>query len=269
MPPMSIWGKVVGGAVGFALGGPLGAILGAVAGHAYDFSRGERKRIGDAGGRDEDEAPPRGTWQRARRKAEDDLRQAAFATAAVVLSAKMAKADGAVTREEIDVFKRRFRVPASEEKKVGALFDEARRTATGFEPYALQLARLFRNQPAVLEELLDVLFEIARADGEVGEAEVAFLHRVATIFGLEDRDFDRVHATHGRRGQANPYAILGVDRSATDDEVKTAYRKLVRENHPDRLIAQGMPEDFIEVANDKMATINDAYDRIRKSRKMG
>jgi len=260
---MSIWGKIVGGALGFALGGPLGAIMGAVAGHAYDFSRGERRRVTEA------EPEGEGVWGQTRRRVEEDVRQAAFATAVIVLSAKMAKVDGRVTRDEIAVFKRRFRVPPSEEKKVGALFNQARRTATGFEPYARQLATLFRNEPAVLEELLDVLFEIARADGTVSPGELDFLHRVAGIFGLHDHDFERVHATHGDRGKTDPYKVLGIERGATDEEVKVAYRKLVREYHPDKLVAQGMPEDFVEVANDKMAAINDAYDRIQKARGMG
>ncbi len=249
---MSIWGKVIGGVAGFALGGPLGAIMGTVAGHAYD----KMKKGGGAGGDD------------------DDTLQVAFTTAVIVLSAKMAKADGHVTRDEVDAFKQLFDIPAAEMKNVGRLFDEAKQDAKGFEPYAEQIAMLFANQQAVLEELLGGLFHIARADGFVHPEEIKFLRKTALIFGFTEPQFERLAAIHmggagvpgGNRAAADPYQVLGVSRKASDAGIKKAYRKLIRENHPDTLIAQGMPQEFIDVANEKMAAINAAYDVIEKER---
>jgi DnaJ like chaperone protein len=241
---MSVWGKVLGGAAGFALGGPLGAILGAVAGHAVDRMR-EGTREGG-----EDEA----------------TRRIAFTIGVIVLGAKMAKADGVVTRDEIGAFKEVFHVPPDELKNVGRLFNQARRDVTGFEPYAKQIGRMFRENPAVLEELLDGLFHIARADGEVAEAELQFLHQVATIFGFSEDDWHRIRAGNMGPDASDPYEIIGVKRAASDGEIKAAHRRLVKENHPDQLVAQGMPQEFIDMANEKLATINAAYDRIREQR---
>ena len=238
---MSIWGKVIGGMAGFALGGPLGAMLGAAAGHAVD-----RMRAGGAA------------------TAED--RRLAFTIAVIVLSAKMAKADGHVTRDEIAAFKRVFHIPPDEMKDVGRLFDEARQDAGGFEPYAEQIAQLFAAEPALLEELLGGLFHIAMADGHLRPEELEYLRRVAAIFGFDARVFDRVRARLGKSEVEDPYTVLGLARGATDAELKRIYRKLSRENHPDSLMAQGMPQEFIDLANSKMAAINAAHDRIRKER---
>ena len=136
---MSVWGKLAGAAAGLAIGGPIGALLGGVAGH-YVIDR------------DKEEDGP----------AEN---QVAFTVGVIALGAKMAKADGVVTRDEVSAFKRAFHVPPDEAKNVARVFDLAKRDARGFEPYASQVARLFRDNPAVLEELLDCLFRIARADG--------------------------------------------------------------------------------------------------------
>ncbi len=240
---MSIWGKILGGAAGFALGGPLGALIGAVAGHAVDKMR----------------TPSDGDT-------EDATKRIAFTIAVIALGAKMAKADGQVTRDEVDAFKRVFRIPPEEAKNIGRVFDQARRDVRGFEPYAQQVARMFANNPAVLEELLDGLFHIARADGQVSAEEMAYLQQVSEIFGLDTTRWERVRAGNMEPGQSSPYEILGVPHDATNSEIKTAYRKLVRENHPDHLIAQGMPQEFIDLANEKLATINTAYDNIQQSR---
>ena len=149
---------------------------------------------------------------------------------------------------------------------VGRLFNRARTDADGFEPYAWQIGRMFKNNPAVLAELLDGLFHIARADGKVTDDELRFLEEVARIFGLEGAEWDRVRAANLGPDQSDPYAILGVGREASADQIKSAYRKLVRENHPDRLVAQGMPQEFVDIANEKLARINAAYDQIRKER---
>ncbi len=238
-----IWGKIIGGAAGLALGGPLGALIGAVAGHAVDKLRG-----GAAG----DEV--------------DSTRETAFTIAVIVLSAKMAKADGQVTRDEIAAFRRLVHVPPEEIKNVGRVFDLARKDARGFEPYARQVARMFASNPAVLEELLNALFYIAKADGVIHPAERDYLVRVAGLFGFDEATFNRIHAGHAGAGEIDPYAILGVDARAEDSEVREAWLRLTRENHPDRLIAQGMPDDFIEIATERMATINAAWDMVRKQR---
>ena len=246
---MSIWGKVIGGVAGFAIGGPLGAMLGAYAGHTVDkkMAASQSGRIGQDG--------------------DTATRQVAFTVAVIVLSAKMAKADGEVTREEVDTFKRIFHIPPGEEKKVGGLFDEARRDAQGYEPYAEQIAFMFAREPAVLEELLGGLFHIAMADGVMKPAELQYLRQIASIFGFDEQRFQRIHASFDRPEKSNPYDIVGVKSDASDSEIKSAYRKLIRENHPDTLIAQGLPQEFIDLANEKMAAINGAYDTIKKQRK--
>ncbi len=243
---MGIWGKILGGAAGFAIGGPLGAIVGAVAGHAFDRMRAEQEPEG----------------------APDLARQTAFAIAVIVLSAKMAKADGRVTRDEVDAFKQVFHIPPDEMKNVGRLFNQARKDAHGFEPYARQVARMFRDEPAVLEELLGGLFHIARADGVAHPNEVRFLEEVADIFGFDHATFERIRAAHLGAEMADPYTVLGLAHDASDDEVRTTWRRLIREHHPDTLIAQGMPQDFVDVATEEMAAINAAYDTIRAQRGM-
>ncbi|WP_448191165.1 TerB family tellurite resistance protein [Azospirillum sp. sgz301742] len=242
---MSIWGKILGGAAGFAIGGPLGALLGAVAGHAVD-------RLGPCG-------PAEG----------DGTKSVVFTIGVVVLAAKLAKADGVVRRVEVEAFKRAFQVPPDEMKNVGRVFDLARRDSQGFEVYARQVADLFQKRDPVLEELLESLLRIAEADGEVHEAELGYLREVATIFGFTEADMQRILAEHCAlcgRPDADPYAVLGVARDADDDAVRTAYRRLVQEHHPDRLMAQGLPQEFLDLATEKMAAINAAYTRIRKER---
>jgi len=242
---MAIWGKILGAAAGLAMGGPLGALVGGIAGHAIDRIR------DDSDGSD----------------GEPGLaKQTTFAIAVVVLSAKMAKADGTVTRDEVEAFKQIFHVPPNEIKNVGRLFDQARKDSHGFEPYAKQVARIFQGNPAVLEELLGGLFHIAKADGIAHPAEVEFLTRVSEIFGFDDATFERMKVAHLGADMDDPYVVLGVDRGASDAEVRSAWRTLMREHHPDTLIAQGMPEDFVEVATEKVATINAAYDQICKQR---
>lgn len=248
---MSIWGKVIGGVAGFALGGPLGALLGALAGHAAD----RRIEQGEPVAEDQQSLDDRSA-----------TRQIAFTIAVIVLGAKMAKADGVVSRSEVAAFKEVFQVPANELKNVARLFDQARQDPAGFEPYAKQIARMFRKDHPVLEELLDGLFHIAKADGNVHDAEIAFLRSVSGIFGFDEAEFARIRESHLGPDKADPYTILGTNRLASNEEIKAAWRKLVRDTHPDKLMAQGLPPEFIELANEKLATINAAYDKIAKER---
>lgn len=238
---MSIWGKLSGAAAGLALGGPIGALVGALAGHL----------IVDRGIARPDDA--------------DEKRRMAFTIGVIALSAKMAKADGVVTADEVSAFKTVFQVPDSELKNVARFFDLARKDIRGYEAYAGQLSVLFKDDPAILEEVLDGLFHIAKADGVLHNAEADYLENVARIFGFSPSDYQRTRARHVTDA-ADPYVILGLKRDMTDDEIKTQYRRLVAENHPDRLIARGLPEEFVALANDKLAAINAAYEQIEKER---
>lgn len=240
---MSIWGKILGGAAGFAVGGPLGALIGAVGGHFVD-----RLKSDSEGGR-------------------ENQKSVTFTIAVIVLGAKMAKADGHVTPDEVSAFKEVFRVPPDEMKNVSRIFNQARRDSAGYEMYARQVAGMFKDDPAVLEELLWCLAYIAKADGHIHPGELQFLRGVSDIFGFDQATVERVTAIAMSDSETDdPYVILGMPRSASDDEIKAAHRKLVIEHHPDKLIAQGLPEEFVEIANQKLAAINAAFDKIKQER---
>lgn len=195
-------------------------------------------------------------------------RKVAFSIAMIALSAKMAKADGIVTQDEVRAFQEIFSVPPSEQRNVARLYDLARRDVAGFEAYAHQMAGLCgsgRPNCAMLEDILDGLFHIAKADGLVHEREVAFLRRVAEIFAIDDGHFDAILSRHAVVGPADPYVVLGVDRGMPFDQVKRRYRALAAENHPDRLVARGVPEEFLAIANSRLAAINLAYETIERS----
>ena len=248
---MKIWGKIVGGTAGLALGGPIAALLGVMAGHALD------QLVEQTGTAVATPADP---------KDHPGLREIAFTIGVIALGAKMARVDGDVTRDEVEAFRSFFHVPPGEEKNVQRFFDLAKRDAAGFEPYARQVAALFPDSPEILENVLEGLFDIAKADGKVGAEEAGYLAKVAGIFGLSSERFERARAAALGVAECEPCIVLGIDPLATDEQIREAWLRQVKANHPDRLIAQGLPEEAIQVANRKLALINDAYDRLRRER---
>jgi DnaJ like chaperone protein len=184
-----------------------------------------------------------------------------FTVAMIALSAKMAKADGVVTTDEILAFRELFDVPPNEERNVARLFGLAQEDIAGFEVYAKKLADLFPYDRKTLLDILDGLFHIAKADGVVHESEIGYLSRVAEVFGISDREFARILARHVRN-DGNPYEVLGLGPEASDTELKAHYRREVQETHPDRLIARGVPEEFVRIANDRLAALNEAWAKI-------
>ncbi len=242
---MSFVGRIIAGARELPFGGPLGALLERAARHVAGWHP-----PGDGDGRDGD---PR--------------RRIAFTIAVIALGAKMAKADGAVTRDEVAAFGEVFQIPPGEEDHVRLVFDLARKSTAGFESYARQVGRLFAADRAVLEDLLGGLFHIALADGRVCPAEDAYLREVAQHFGFDASDYVRIRAHHVGVGQEvpeDPHAILGVAPDTPHDAIRDAYHRLVRESHPDLVIAQGLPPECIALATARVARINAAYDRLTK-----
>jgi DnaJ like chaperone protein len=185
----------------------------------------------------------------------------------IALGAKMAKADGVVTRDEIDAFKEVFKVPPGEEHKVGRLFNLAKQDVAGFEMYARQLDRLFHDHRELLTDVMDGLFHIAVADGRLHPNEDRFLAAVAKEFGFTDQEYLRIKGRHFKCAMYDPYNILSTSPRASDAELKVQYHKLVAENHPDRLIARGVPAEFVDLATKKLAAINAAYEEIRMARR--
>ncbi|MFW5660051.1 MAG: TerB family tellurite resistance protein [Oceanicaulis sp.] len=185
-----------------------------------------------------------------------------YAMALIGLGAKMARADGEVTRDEVQAFAQVFRAPPGFEAPLRRAFDLAKQTTLGFDGYARRLARRFRHHPAVLEDVLDGLFHIAKADGRVTGDEEDYLARVAEIFGFRALDYDRIRVAHLGAPEDDPWALLGLERTADMDAVKRAYRRAAAQNHPDRLIARGAPAEMQRIADAKMAAINAAYRKI-------
>ncbi len=197
-------------------------------------------------------------------------RKVAFSIAMIALSAKMAKADGVVTGDEVQAFRDIFDIPESEADHVARLYNLAKRDVAGYRFYAERLAGLCAaGEPgcSILEDIIDGLFHIAKADGVLHDKEMAFLSEIAEIFGISSSRFEEIAARHVRREDVDPYRVLGIEPDADFAAVKRRYRRLVAENHPDRLVARGLPQDFMAIANERMAALNAAYEAIERERR--
>ena len=230
---MSIWGKIAGVAAGYAIGGVPGAVFGALAGHFV------LDRIND--------------------------RQVIFTIALISLAAKMTRADGIVSPIEVQAVQSVLRVPETEQANMVRVFRLAQEDVAGFDTYARQIRDIYADSPQVLEDVLDVLFYIAYADGNLHPAEEEFLHIVAEIFEIDESGIRRVQARHDGSVQ-DPYVVLGVAPASGDAVVRAAWLELVRANHPDQLQARGLPPEMMHIATARMAAINDAWETIRKER---
>ena len=242
---MSIWGKIIGGTTGFALGGPLGAIIGIMIGGSFDRSA---RKLSSSN------------------QISQQQKQNVFALCIIVLSAKIAKADGQVTKEEIYTFKEKFNIQAEEMSEVSKIFNEAKKSSFGFKNIADQVGNLFSDNKVLLEQLLNNLFYIAEADGLTSINELEVLKSISQSFHFNETDFQRIFHSRLNNKESDPYKILGVTREDSDNNIRKKWIELSKEHHPDYLIAKGMPKEFIKEANKELSSINLAYDKIKELR---
>ena len=190
--------------------------------------------------------------------------ETAFSIALIALSAKMAKADGLVTTDEIDAFRRFFTYPDAEADKISMIYRLAQQDVAGFDHYLAQVAKIFEAAPKVLEDVLDCLFYIAGADGVEHPREMALLEGAAKAFKTPASTFRRLRAIHLGLDADDPYAILGVEPGTSAKDLRAAYRTLVREHHPDALMARGVPGNLVKIGEARTAAINAAYEALRR-----
>jgi len=242
---MSIWGKIIGGTAGFALGGPIGAILGVMAGNIFDKSKKNKFNY---------------------QNISNQQKQNIFALSIIILSAKIAKSDGVVTKDEVLAFKEKFNIPTNEMNQVGKVFNEAKKSKFGYQKIADQVGTIFFNNKIILEELLNNLFYIAEADGNVSDSEIEVLRNISISFNLNEKEFQRIFNTRLNNKESDPYKVLGVNRDDSISDIRKKWILLNKEHHPDNLISRGMPQEFIDQANKELSSINLAYDKIKKYR---
>jgi DnaJ like chaperone protein len=246
------------------MGGPFGAMMGAAFGHAAENSMNGQTSGGFGGfGRIDSGFGMPPSFLPGRR---DQL----FAVAVVVLAAKTAKVDGPVNRKEIDAFKRAFRIPPEAVRDIGQLFDQARESAEDPIVYAQRLGQAFADSPGIMEDVLTALFAISLADGPINIRERDFLAAIGRSLGLGREAWDRASGATPRRManevEQDPYAVLGLQRTASPDELRTTWKNLMRENHPDIVASRGLGPDIVAKASEKVARINAAWDRIKRER---
>ena len=233
---MSIWGRLSAATHDLSLGGQISSLLG------FGPTSQERKLYAEP----DNEVP--------------------FTVGVIVLSAKMAKADGSVAADEVKAFQEAFKVSAALMKQVAPAFNSAKRDAVNFEACAEQLVTLFKGNRKLLEDVLDGLFHIAKADGEVHRQEEQFLGKVAKLFGFTISEFNSIKARHLVAAKRNPYDVLGVRPSISDEDLKSHYRMLLADSHSEQLIARGVPKEFTVIAIEKRAALSEAYEAIMKER---
>ena len=251
---MSIWGKLIGGAAGMALGGPIGAILGIAAGHGVDKVRKF----------DSDES---------NKNFSNDQKEQIFATSVIAISAKLAKADGKISKSEILAFKKIFEFPAEDEKAISNIFNSAKENIDDYKDIAEQVYKVFKSNKGLLFELLNSLFSIAYADEELHPKEKVMLSEIAKVFRISSNEFESLNNIFEAKISKDNisinrnYKILGLSESASLEQVSNQYRKLIKEYHPDKLQGMGLPKEFIELANQKLSAINKAYTEIKNNEK--
>ena len=239
---MSIWGSLIGGMVGFSLGGPFGMLLGSLIG-------GKISRARSAGARNF------GAFSQP---------QQIFALSLIVLSAKLSKADGQVSKEELIAVRDKLKIPENEIEQVGKIFNKAKQESAGYEPYAQQIAQIYKNNPNALEEVINILFYIAESDGNVSKSELDMMQHIAQIFGLNQSQFNSIKESRKSSDKLNPYIVLGTSPEEDLQAIRKKYLQLSKENHPDMLISKGVPQEVIEESKKKMRAINSAWDQIQK-----
>ena len=237
---MSIWGSLLGGVIGFSFGGPFGALLGSFLGGKISGLN-SSKTIGN-----------------------QQSSQEVFALSLIILSAKLSKADGHVSKEELIAVKDKLQIPDSEIDQVAKIFNKAKDESTGYEPYAKQIAEIFRDNINVLEEVINILFYIAEADGNVSNDEETMIANIAYIFGLSQKQYQSIKESRKTSDKLNPYIVL--ESQPTDDlkTIRKNYIKLSKEHHPDLLISKGVPVEVINESKNKMRSINAAWDQVQK-----
>lgn len=189
-------------------------------------------------------------------------RSVGFAIAVIALGAKMAKADGQVTRDEVTAFREVFQIAREDEAGAARVFNLARQDVAGYRDYAQRIQSMFAQDPDTLSDLLEGLFHIAMADGTYHPDEGRFLEDVAGIFGLPEARFRALRARFVPDATPDPYTVLGLDPGAGLDEARVAWRRLVRETHPDSMLARGVPEEAIKLAERRLIDINRAWEEI-------
>ena len=237
---MSIWGSLLGGVIGFSFGGPFGALLGSFLGGKISGLN-SSKTIGN-----------------------QQSSQEVFALSLIILSAKLSKADGHVSKEELIAVKDKLQIPDSEIDQVAKIFNKAKDESTGYEPYAKQIAEIFRDNINVLEEVINILFYIAEADGHVSNDEETMIANIAYIFGLGQKQYQSIKESRKTSDKLNPYIVL--ESQPTDDlkTIRKNYIRLSKEHHPDLLISKGVPVEVINESKNKMRSINAAWDQVQK-----
>ncbi len=239
---MSIWGSLIGGMIGLSLGGPFGMLLGSIIGSKVSRSRSQSFKSF---------ANP----------------QQIFALSLIVLSAKLSKADGNVSKEELIAVKDKLRIPNNEIDQVGKIFNKAKEESSGYEPYAKQISEIYKENLNVLEEVINILFYIAEADGEISPKELLMIEHIAQIFNISEKQFRSIQESRKSSDKLNPYIVL---ESKPDDDLSTIrkrYLMLSKQHHPDLLLSKGVPQEVIEESKKKMRTINSAWDHVQKLKK--
>jgi DnaJ like chaperone protein len=189
-------------------------------------------------------------------------RSVAFTIAVIALGAKMAKADGLVTRDEVTAFREVFQIAEEYTANAARVYNLARQDVAGFEDYARRIAAMFGTRSEMLSDVMEGLFHIAIADGTYHPNEDAFLEEVAEIFGLSEMEFATMKVRFVPDTSPLPHVVLGIAPNASLDEARTAWRALVRANHPDALIARGLPEEAVRLAEKRMIDINRAWETL-------
>ena len=189
-------------------------------------------------------------------------RSVAFTIAVIALGAKMAKADGKVTRDEVTAFREVFQIAREDEANAARVFNLARTDVAGYREYAERIHDMFQHDPGTLWDLMEGLFHIALADGVYHPDEAAFMEDVATIFGLPRHEFRAMRARYVPDAAPDPYTVLGVTPNMEVTEIRRVWRRLVRETHPDAMMARGLPEEAIKLAEKRLIAINRAWEEI-------